>query len=175
MRLLLRKNGSDASLTTNSIAVAAGVSIGSVYQYFPNKQAIYRALLDSHLVDMQGIIERRLLENRGAAFEVRVRALVEAIVSEHARDADLYDLLFSQTTERTCADIAHEERVRDAFRIAICESRSESAHELDQTLFVLVNMIESLTHGAVLRRPPHLSLDAATEAAVGAVLAYLRA
>lgn len=175
VRLLLRRTGAEASVTTNSIAAAAGVSIGSLYQYFPNKQAIYRALLDSHLMDMQRIIERWLVQNHGATLEVRVRSLVEAIVAEHARDAELYDLLFSQTSERTAVEIAHEEHVRSAFRTAIGATQNEEARELDRTLFVLMNMVESLTHGAVLRRPPHLSLAAATDAAADAVLAYLRA
>jgi hypothetical protein len=42
------------------------------------------------------------------------------------------------------------------------------------TLFVLANMVEALAHGADLRRPPRLSLGAAKEEAVRAVLAYLR-
>ncbi len=105
----------------------------------------------------------------------RVRALVEAIVAEHARDAELYDLLFAQSTEHTMTDVAHEERVRSAFRHALGDVRAKDSHHLDCTLFVLMNMVESLTHGAVLRRPPHLSLASATDAAVNAVVAYLRA
>jgi len=46
--------------------------------------------------------------------------------------------------------------------------------DLDKATFVVANMIEALTHGAVLRRPPGLSLGAAKEEAVRAILAYLR-
>ena len=42
-------------------------------------------------------------------------------------------------------------------------------------LFVLPHMVEALAHGAAQRRPPRLSLAAAKEEAVRAVLAYLRA
>lgn len=41
----LRKGGGQA-MTTNAVAARAGVSIGSLYQYFPNKQAIVRALVE---------------------------------------------------------------------------------------------------------------------------------
>src|SRR5579859_1074817 len=46
-RILVRHGYEGA--TTNRIAEAAGVSVGSLYQYFPNKEAIVAALLDRHL------------------------------------------------------------------------------------------------------------------------------
>jgi AcrR family transcriptional regulator len=41
----LLKRGGASSITTNRIAETAGVSVGSVYQYFPNKNALFVALL----------------------------------------------------------------------------------------------------------------------------------
>lgn len=45
---ILEDKGARA-LTTNRIAVRAGVSVGSLYQYFPNKEAIVRALIEREL------------------------------------------------------------------------------------------------------------------------------
>ncbi|WP_448869337.1 TetR/AcrR family transcriptional regulator, partial [Delftia acidovorans] len=42
---ILVKEG-EAALTTNRIAERAGVSIGTLYQYFPDKQAVFRAMVD---------------------------------------------------------------------------------------------------------------------------------
>lgn len=53
---VLRKEGADA-LTTNRIAEVAGVSIGSLYQYFPNKEAIVVALVDSRIEGSRSQIE----------------------------------------------------------------------------------------------------------------------
>ena len=47
---ILTKKGY-ASLSTNRIAERAGVSIGSLYQYFPNKEAIIKALRENHVND----------------------------------------------------------------------------------------------------------------------------
>jgi hypothetical protein len=60
------------------------------------------------------------------------------------------------------------------FRLALASKSSELKRhrDLDKTTFVVANMIESLADGAVLRRPPGLSLAAAKEEAVRAVLAY---
>jgi hypothetical protein len=67
-------------------------------------------------------------------------------------------------------------RLHGAFRLAI----SSRAHELkkrgdlDKVVFVVTHLVEALSHGAVLRRPPKMSLKDAKEKAVRAILAYLR-
>ena len=43
-------------LTTNAVATKAGVSIGSLYQYFPNKEAMVSALIERHMNEMNGAI-----------------------------------------------------------------------------------------------------------------------
>ncbi|MDR3488568.1 MAG: TetR/AcrR family transcriptional regulator [Bradyrhizobium sp.] len=53
---ILAKEGAEA-LTTNRIAEVAGVSVGSVYQYFPNKEAIVAALLETRLMHSRSLIE----------------------------------------------------------------------------------------------------------------------
>src|SRR5438552_3934720 len=52
---ILLKQGFD-SLTTNAAAAAAGVSIGSLYQYFPNKEALVAALIERHVETMNASI-----------------------------------------------------------------------------------------------------------------------
>ena len=49
----LLKRGGASSITTNRIAETAGVSIGSVYQYFPNKNALFVALHERHIIAVQ--------------------------------------------------------------------------------------------------------------------------
>jgi AcrR family transcriptional regulator len=175
---LLERRGAHA-ITTNRIAETAGVSIGSVYQYFPNKQAIYVALLARHLEEIERIVEAKLAVHEGGSLEKRIRALVEAMVDAHAHQPALYDLLFAQVPHRTEADLRHEIRMRAAFHSAIAPRSEERprargrARDVDRTLFVLMNMVEALSHAAVLRRPAGLSLAAATDEAVRAVLAYL--
>ena len=44
-------------LTTTRVAERAGVSVGSVYQYYPNKQALLAAVLQQHLEDVIGQME----------------------------------------------------------------------------------------------------------------------
>ena len=47
-----------AATTTNHIAARAGVSIGSLYAYFPSKDALLVALMEAHLAEGETILER---------------------------------------------------------------------------------------------------------------------
>ncbi len=59
---LLKRSGASA-ITTNSIAESAGVSIGSIYQYFPNKRAIFVALHERHIEQVDLVLERKIRES----------------------------------------------------------------------------------------------------------------
>src|ERR1700722_5740940 len=59
---ILKREGVEA-VTTNHIAEVAGVSIGSVYQYFPDKRAIFVALHQRHIEEIDRMVESKLMEN----------------------------------------------------------------------------------------------------------------
>jgi AcrR family transcriptional regulator len=168
------KQGGALGITTNRIAAAAGVSIGSVYQYFPDKGAIFAALLERHVDEMSRIVETTLAQHASSPTEVLVRALIGAMVEAHTVDPDLHELLFTVPHSAEGA-AAFEDRLRRALRKALAARKHEMQRDLERILFILTPMIEALAHGVVLRRPPRLSLAAAKEEAARAVLAYLRA
>jgi AcrR family transcriptional regulator len=172
---VLKRDGIEG-VTTNRIAEVAGVSIGSVYQYFPDKRAIFAALHDRHVEQISRVIERTLVEHATSSLEDLVRALVEALVDAHASDPELHQLLTTEVPHGADGARALEVRLRGTFRLAI-SSRAQGRqppHDLERVLFVLPHMVEALSHGAALRRPPRLSPSAAKAEAVRAVLVYLR-
>jgi AcrR family transcriptional regulator len=69
--------------TTNHIAKRAGVSIGSLYQYFPSADAIMTALIEKHVADEVGAAEA-ILENAGDNDGDLMRDLLIAFVNAHA-------------------------------------------------------------------------------------------
>jgi AcrR family transcriptional regulator len=172
---ILKREGID-SLTTNRIAEVAGVSVGSVYQYFPDKRAIFAAMHDRHVAQISRLVERTLVDNAAASLEDLMRALVEAMVDAHSSDPELHELLRT-LPHAGDGEHAFEGRLRGAFRLAISSRshRAQTPRDLDRTLFILPHMVNALAHGAAFRRPPGLSLAAAREEAVRAVLGYLRA
>jgi AcrR family transcriptional regulator len=169
------KREGTARLTTNRIAEAAGVSIGSLYQYFSDRRAILVALRDRHVAEMGAVVERRLVDHAAATLPALIRGLVEALIEAHALDPGLYQLLLAQVPPSTGDDPHLEGRLRGAVRLALAAHASEldlAAGE-DRLLFVLTQMMESLAHAVVLHRPRSLSLAAAKEEAVRAVVSYV--
>jgi len=172
---ILRRNDA-AGVTTNHIAEVAGVSIGSVYQYFPDKRAIFEAIHGRHVEQIDRMVERTLVAHASSSVEEFVRAMVGAMIDAHAQDPELYALLMTQMAHGAAGAQDFAVRLHGAFRLAIAARARElkRGHDLDRLAFVTAHMVDALSHGAVLRRPPNVSLAAAREESVRAILAYLR-
>jgi len=173
---LLKRGGSNA-ITTNRIAEVAGVSIGSLYQYFPNRGAIFNALHQRHIDQDQvdRMVQNTLVEHAGASLKDLVRAIIEAMVKSHAGDSALPELLMREVPHRAGGTIDFAQRLHGVFLLAISSRAQElkRRRNLDAVVFVVAHMIDALSHGAALRRPATISLAEAQEEAVRAVLAYL--
>lgn len=80
---ILRSGGTEA-VTTDRVARAAGVSIGSLYQYFANKEAILAALRTRH-GDWLAAETRAAVERGAARPDLReaIHASIERVVAAH--------------------------------------------------------------------------------------------
>jgi AcrR family transcriptional regulator len=171
---ILARDGIDA-VTTNRIAEVAGVSIGSVYQYFPDKRAIYAALHERHADSMARLVESTLVAHAGRPPREVLRALVETLVDAHAAEPRLH-LALAEVPHRAEGARSLATRLAGALRLALATGRSRAGSQaLESRLFVLGQVVASLSHAAALERPAGLSLQSAKRAAVRATLACLDA
>lgn len=75
--------------TTNAVAARAGVSIGSLYQYYPNKDALMAALITAQQAAQLARVEQAAAASIGLSLEQTVRALIRAAMSHHVENAML--------------------------------------------------------------------------------------
>jgi AcrR family transcriptional regulator len=171
---VLKREGFGA-LTTNRIAEVAGVSIGSVYQYFSNKRAIFAALHQRHIEQIDRLIASTLVKHAASPLDELIGALIEAMVDAHTQDPELFALLASEVPHRAGSTQDFAARLHGVFRLAISSKAPdiEKRGDLDKAVFVVANLVDSLSHAAALRRPSGVSLAEAKAEAVKAVLAYL--
>jgi AcrR family transcriptional regulator len=171
----LLKRGGTNGITTNRIAEVAGVSIGSLYQYFPNRGAIFNALHQRHIDQIDRMIQNTVVEHAGVSLRDLIRAIIEAMVKSHAGDPALPELLSREVPHRAGGTVDFAQRLHGVFLLAISARAQElkRRRNLDAVVFVVAHMIDALSHGAALRRPRTLSLSEAQDEAVKAVLAYL--
>jgi AcrR family transcriptional regulator len=164
--VVLKRHGPDG-VTTNRISEVAGFSIGSLYQYFPDKQAIYRALHERHVDEVRLAITDALAGNASGTLEDFTRALVEGLVNVHAADPELHQLVTALVPEGPAE-----------FRAALCKIFEQvvmpADDETTRMLFVLSGLIESLVHG-LAEWPSHVPLEETKAETVKTALAYLSA
>jgi len=163
---VLGREGVDA-VTTNRIAEAAGVSIGSLYQYFPDKYAIFSALHEAHAQRVRQLLERTVSSHATCSLESLILAILDGLIDEHSADPrELHELLSLQP---------HEGGLRHALA-RILESRDPALGPCPLgTQFVIPRLVDVLVHETILSRPGDLSLAAAKEEAARAMVGYLRA
>jgi AcrR family transcriptional regulator len=152
VQLVVKRHGTQA-ITTNRIAEAAGVSVGSLYQYFPDKRAIFTALHDRHVDDVRQVIGQTTVAYAFAPLQEFTRELVRGLVNVHVDAAELHESVSSAVPEGALGfkNALHHTIGRVLSR---ADQKRYSLDETERMLFVLPRMVESLVHGASTRRAP---------------------
>ena len=175
-RILVREGFDKAS--TNRIAEMAGVSIGSLYQYFPSKEALVAALIDRHNRQVMQAIQGELADALKLSMEEAVRRLVSIAVKAHRVDPKLHRALTEQIPRVGRLENAEffNRQYYVLFENYLKSRRGElSVTDLGLAAFVCVTSIEALTHTAVLHRKMVSAeeVDALIEQGTRLVVGYL--
>ncbi len=105
-------------LTTTRVASRAGVSVGTLYQYFPNKSALLNAVLTRHLDQVAEAIEEVCREQQGSTLPRMAEALIHAFLNAKMRNAKASVALYSVSSDVGGAKVAQQVGVRSTKAIA---------------------------------------------------------
>lgn len=176
-RVLVREGFEKTS--TNRIAEIAGVSVGSLYQYFPSKEALVAAVIERHNEQIMGLVRTTLAEIADMPIEKAMRRLVTVAIDAHRINPELHRVLAEQIPRAGKLDVEAFNRevhtlVRAYFNSHCKEMRKI---DLDVATFICVSTIEAIAHNTVLNQAEMLSdklvrtlVDETTRMVVG----YLR-
>ncbi len=140
--------------TTNGIARLAGVSIGSLYEYFPNKDAILGQLFETHVDEATQALARALdeLDPEETVLEDGVRALVATVLSEHVERPGLQRLFLERIAGlpavRTRIAEA-ERRLRGVLQAWLALHPEVAVPDIELAARVVVEGSNALVHGYV--------------------------
>ena len=157
-RVLVREGFERAS--TNRIAAEAGVSIGSLYQYFPSKEALVASVIERHKNAMLAMLREALVRVEKKPVNEAMRELIAVTIQAHRVDPQLHRVLVEQIPRTgRLAEVEGFDREAHAMVRSYLESRKRELRgvDLDLATFVCVSCVETLAHGAVLRHPKLLA------------------
>jgi len=164
-----------AGATTKDIADEAGLSIGSLYQYFPNKDALLAALTKRHITTTTSslaVMIGKLPEDSG--LDVILRAVVRFLVEQH--DLDDLHLLVMHTAPRTHEINLELEQARTQLvEIASVLLAKMNINE-DQRMLIsrmVVATIDAAVHDVIIRQPHGKKRQAAIDLTISTALSIV--
>jgi len=155
---VLVRHGYDRT-TTNLVAEKAGVSIGSLYEYFPNKQALVAALAAAHVEELMERVDRELRVSDEGDSALVVAALLRAGLDAHRVNPALHKVLVEQVPR--IGALAASLDISSVLQRKIEADLQRRAPRLSPArarmiALVLETCIEALTHRAVVEAPEWL-------------------
>jgi len=167
-----------AGATTNHIAERAGVSIGSLYQYFPNKEAILVTLAKRH-VEIAGNMLLRLMTGLSLPetdLTELLRLFIRSTLELHTVNPRFHYVILSEAVwSAEAMEEVHEleDRFIDQLALELDTHRQVSVKNSRQAAYILVHTIKNLAHEFVIHPPEGMSENAFVEEMVELVGGYL--
>ena len=172
---VLVEDGYDKT-STNRVAKRAGVSIGSLYQYFPNKEALVGELVDRYSNRVMELILAEIVEHGSAPPSVTAPILVQTMIDQKRENPELARVLRDQiprvgrmqhyeTNLATIIDAvaAYLGAHRDSLRI----------DDVEAAAFVTVHTVDAATHAGVVGMPGAVDDERLAAHVTDLVLSYL--
>lgn len=140
-----------AGLTTNAAAEVAGVSIGSLYQYFPNKLALIEAVRRRHFDEVLAVL--RAAANDKMTRTHRIAALVDGMIAVHSRYPAAHRVLLEESPRSEDARGAHDRfdmECRDAYE-TLFRANARGTSDVSVGAQVLAGALAGAVHEAARR------------------------
>lgn len=176
---ILKTKGYDGC-STNAVARRAGVSIGSLYQYFPSKEALVVALAEEHAQHGYELLLQSVREagQEQRTLEETIRHYIAAMVRMHTDDSDLHRVLMEQVGSLHAGRAAMVKTSNQSAALvqAWLEANREHFRALDVEVatYVLITSVEAVTHLRLLDKPDRLDTETLIDELSELVTRYLR-
>ncbi len=139
--------GGMQSLTTTKVAERAGVSVGTLYQYFPNKNALLSAALERHLNAVVTAVENACVTVKGQPIKVMASTLVGAYINAKFNEPDASIALYAVASELGSDDVVA--RMKQRSQVALLDTLATAADRKFIDLSVVGYMLSTALVGPV--------------------------
>lgn len=135
-------------MTTNAVAARAGISIGSIYQFYPNKDALVTALAEAYHAEIRGLYDRLFAEmNPRAPLPELIDHLVDPLVAYNAAKPGFESLFCSTLSplkQMAAVDALRAEIIDRTVQVfaALCPGMDDSRRR--SYIVIAVHAVEAL-------------------------------
>ncbi|RED16336.1 TetR/AcrR family transcriptional regulator [Parasphingopyxis lamellibrachiae] len=172
---IILKSGYDAA-TTNNIAEVAGVSIGSLYQYFASKEAIAAALVESAVMNATEVLRDCLIENMTKPLDESAREIIRSILETRKRYSFIFLRLPREVPKlgRLSRNVTTEKFLYNTIRAYYQQHRTEiMVADLEVAMFVAEHIIIGSIDAYLDNNAPVVSDEQLIEQLSDAFVKYL--
>src|SRR5713226_5195981 len=164
-------------LTTTKVALRAGVSVGTLYQYFPNKSALLKAALKRHIDEVTEAIELVCHEQKGHSLEQMATALMTTFLEAKMRDAKTSVALYAVSSDIDGEKIVQEMGIRS--NKAVVGMLKTASEQLTTDPQLVASMLQGVMVGVSRRllesTAPEKQFDILRQEMIFLACAYLNA
>jgi AcrR family transcriptional regulator len=164
-------------LTTTRVALRAGVSVGTLYQYFPNKSALLRAAVKRHLDEVLDALERVCREQKGHTLSQMATALINAFFAAKMKDTRTSVALYFVASDVDGTKIVQQMGARS--NKAIVEMLATARETLTRDPQLVASILQGAMAGVSRRLlesdAPEKQFDALRQELILFACAYLQA
>ena len=148
--------------TTTRVAERAGVSVGSLYQYFPNRQALITAVIERYLDELHATIEQHCRELRGSTLDQQVNGLVDAVIGAKWKHIEVSRALHEPLADIGGAQLVSASAVKTAGTIAavLRSCADASFRDVDRLALLTVISCSSVLQAAITDQTGALGREA---------------
>lgn len=172
---VLRAEGKER-LTTTQVARRAGVSVGTLYQYFPNKSALLQASLKRHMDGVSRAMENVCEQNRSKGLLEMATALIAAFLDAKMRDIEASATLYAVSSDVDGAAIskAASTRIRKVVAELLATARERLTKDPEVVASVVLAALNGVARRVLEAKNPAREMECLREELVVLVHAYLR-
>jgi AcrR family transcriptional regulator len=162
--------------TTTRVAERAGVSVGTLYQYFPNRQALITAVIERYLAELTATVARHCAELRGQTLDTLVKGLVDAAIAAKWAHIEVSRALHEPLADIGGAQLVRAAAMRTAGAVseALLSCADASFREVDRLALLIVISSSSVLQAAIAEQTTALDREALRAHMRAMVLGYLR-